>query len=979
MTRLVLSAGVIVLLSLASCRGNDSRQRSGEATTIVDTASATTRQAAGDGAYSRGEYDSARVIYTRVAALAEQSHDTLLQARALTQAGLASWRSGRYTDARAFGEHAVALKIAAGLPRELPKSYNALGLLARDEGRFSQALDAFSHAEDGAIAVGDSAMMAKARGNAGLVYSDIGDFPRARRGLTSLRDFARIKADTQLYANSLVNLGMTEIGAGSPASALKLLTDALRLERAAHFAAGEENALGQMATAYQAMGEPQLAIAYLDSALAIARANGLRKPETEDLQLLARYFGESGDHARAIELLNQATALADSLGARDIQGSIARAQSDALFALGDLRGARERAEAARRFHADAGSTAEQMWDELGIAALGQRAGGADGLAARNTALSSARRLAGTIDSRVVRVELGLGEARVAEIANDSRAVLSAIARIREDLAATTTTHEWEASALEARAYLALGRIDEAVRSGRDAVRAIERVRGRFTSGPLRASYTFEQASVYSSLVIALLRQGETAQAFKIADAARSRALLEHLSAAKVDSSSRSSTADLAAAEQLLRRIDRLMELLRAADTGSSSRRARSADDQTSFLSEQIAESRREYETLMRRTSIADRRTVAMARGDLPNAENVRASLRPGEAMIEYFVADTQLVTFVVTKRSIRALGTPINEGALSSRVRLARELVGTRESTPTARHAALSGLYDLLIAPAKRGGLLDSIRTIAIVPHSVLAYLPFAALVDPQTGRYLIESFHLFQLPSGSSLPAVRLSTAAEDRLETAVFAPFPTDLPGTKAEAEAIGRLVSTTLQYTGGEATEAALRAKLSEGRVVHVATHGLLNARSPMFSRIELARGGAPATPRDDGRLEVHEVLDLAIRSPLVFLSGCETGSGNAWSTSFARGDDYATLAEAFLYAGARNVVSTLWRIEDRGAASFASSFYSALGTKSPVEALGAAQRAMLAGRDYASPYYWAGYVISGDGRSIGAQNRTGLSVQ
>jgi len=150
--------------------------------------------------------------------------------------------------------------------------------------------------------------------------------------------------------------------------------------------------------------------------------------------------------------------------------------------------------------------------------------------------------------------------------------------------------------------------------------------------------------------------------------------------------------------------------------------------------------------------------------------------------------------------------------------------------------------------------------------------------------------------------------------------------------------------------------------------------------MFSRIELARAkGASGLPSNDGRLEVHEVLALSIRSPLVFLSGCETGTGAAWSTSFARGDDYATLAEAFLYAGARNVISTLWRIEDRGAAAFASSFYGAIGTKSPAEALGSAQRALLASGQFASPYYWAAYVVSGDGRSLSAQNRPPVSVQ
>ena len=137
--------------------------------------------------------------------------------------------------------------------------------------------------------------------------------------------------------------------------------------------------------------------------------------------------------------------------------------------------------------------------------------------------------------------------------------------------------------------------------------------------------------------------------------------------------------------------------------------------------------------------------------------------------------------------------------------------------------------------------------------------------------------------------------------------------------------------------------------------------------MFSRIELARSTQRGA-EDDGRLELHEVLGLSIESSLVFLSGCETALGAAWSTDFARGEDYATLAQAFLQGGTRNVVATLWRIEDRGAAVMAERFYRALNRRSAVEALAHAQREMLRDRDrsYSSPYYWAAYQVSGDGR-------------
>jgi CHAT domain-containing protein len=135
--------------------------------------------------------------------------------------------------------------------------------------------------------------------------------------------------------------------------------------------------------------------------------------------------------------------------------------------------------------------------------------------------------------------------------------------------------------------------------------------------------------------------------------------------------------------------------------------------------------------------------------------------------------------------------------------------------------------------------------------------------------------------------------------------------------------------------------------------------------MFSGLQLARTDGHADADDDGRLETHEVLSMSIRSPLIFLSGCETALGPAWGTSFERSDDYVTLAQAFLFAGARNVIATLWRIDDRSAGEFAARFSRALAASAPGDALAAAQRSFVRDARYRRPYYWAAYVASGSG--------------
>jgi CHAT domain-containing protein len=422
------------------------------------------------------------------------------------------------------------------------------------------------------------------------------------------------------------------------------------------------------------------------------------------------------------------------------------------------------------------------------------------------------------------------------------------------------------------------------------------------------------------------------------------------------------------AELLANRIDSLVSRLEAADRSRPPQRGFGEDDASRDLSERLARTRTEYEATMARAASGD---IAQLLGlTTVDAKRVQGSLDRDEALIDYLITRDTLITFIVRQDQIHVARTAIGEDRLNAQARVVRELFGAR-SAPTDASAASEALFDALIAPAQQIGALRAVSRLVIVPHEGLVYVPFAALRDRDTGRALVEQYVLAYLPSAAALPILRSRGGLVERGSRAAaappalaLAPFTSELPATEAEARRFAARVPNALTRLGSDATERELRASLGSGGVVHIATHAELNVRNPMFSEIRLAPGSGARD--DDGRLEVYEIFGIAVRSPLVFLSGCETGAGSAWSTDFQRGEDYATLARAFLYAGARNVIATLWRIDDEGAAELADRFYAYRSETDDAAALARAQRAMLRDTRYRSPYYWAGYQLSGAGR-------------
>jgi CHAT domain-containing protein len=190
--------------------------------------------------------------------------------------------------------------------------------------------------------------------------------------------------------------------------------------------------------------------------------------------------------------------------------------------------------------------------------------------------------------------------------------------------------------------------------------------------------------------------------------------------------------------------------------------------------------------------------------------------------------------------------------------------------------------------------------------------------------------------------------------------------LNGTRVEADQIARLTRASGgqadEWLDLEANEANVTTRdLKKYRAIHIATHGLLNAERPQFTGIVLSLVG---NKTGDGFLRTDEIFNLNLGGSLVMLSACETGLGKE-----KRGEGVIGLTRAFMYAGAPTVGVSLWSVADKSTADLMTDFYKRLlatPDASPSASLRGAQVAMIDGKKYAAPFYWAPFVLVGEWR-------------
>lgn len=356
---------------------------------------------------------------------------------------------------------------------------------------------------------------------------------------------------------------------------------------------------------------------------------------------------------------------------------------------------------------------------------------------------------------------------------------------------------------------------------------------------------------------------------------------------------------------------------------------------------------------------------------------------PETAILDYVLTERKTYLFVLTSDSAAAANlqvytVEISRKKLEDRIKGFRLRLANRnaEFREPARE-----LFRLLLQPAY--AQLQNKTSLVIIPNGVLWELPFQTLVTAK-GHYLIEDHAVSYAPSLPVLREMGLTrfAAGESRLSADSLLAFgPPSLPGQKQAgqfmSDAEGALPPAEKQvkelqrlpgvtgYTGKGANETLFKREAGKYKILHFATHGKLDDKNPLYSALRMA-----PTEKEDGLLEVWEILALNLKADLAVLAACETARGRV-----SNGEGLIGVSWAFLIAGCPTTIASQWAVKSAGTTALMTEFYKQLrraeNQSSVSDALRQATLSMMRGNKYNHPFYWASFI------SIGAPQR-GISL-
>ncbi|HWP43615.1 MAG TPA: CHAT domain-containing protein [Blastocatellia bacterium] len=355
---------------------------------------------------------------------------------------------------------------------------------------------------------------------------------------------------------------------------------------------------------------------------------------------------------------------------------------------------------------------------------------------------------------------------------------------------------------------------------------------------------------------------------------------------------------------------------------------------------------------------------------------IRAGLPDDLKVVEFAVTERETYVFLITRSGVIVERSQATARSLD---RLVREFLSQIASKDEAGIPELKAkgreLYSYLIKPIERH--LKRGDSICMVPDKLLHFLPFVALVD-ESGEYINSAYRISSAPSASVLihclrVAMAKSGVEEERIVSVGNPAFSSGrfpdlppLPSSEDEALQVASFYTRREVLNGPYATESRVIEEMRKSSVAHLATHCLVEERSPWLAALVLASDSSASAEGvtasgDDGALVLQEVYGMNLPfMKLVVLSACRTGLGQ-----YYRGEGIVSLVRPFIAARVPTVVASLWPVETTATARLMIDFhrFRTMNKSTSVDALRRAQLELASTDQFEHPYYWAPFVVIG----------------
>jgi CHAT domain-containing protein len=536
------------------------------------------------------------------------------------------------------------------------------------------------------------------------------------------------------------------------------------------------------------------------------------------------------------------------------------------------------------------------------------------------------------------------------------------------------------------AYRHLGQSEDALVSLAKAIEITEELRGQSVGSELDRQRAFESAvTPYQAMIDLQVDQKRFREAFTYAQRAKGRTLLELLHNGRVKIDKSESIAEQEQEQQLSRKIISLNRQI----TGEKLKPKLEGNRLHEF-EEQLKKTRLEFEAFQIALYTAHPE-LKVKRGEIRQVSfNDVGSLIPDSktAILDFIVTGENVHLFVLTKDQSSKLrfstqSLKIKSKALAEMVERFRRRMENRDyDFQSLSHE----LYDLLIRPVRKQ--LENKSSLIISPDHLLWDLPFQVLLSPEN-RYLIEDAAISYAPSLSVLREMQLArkkkssstkpsilalgdpalgTQSREMAKLVKMDAELQPLPEAADQVRALGRLYGPKLSriYTGPSAREELVKEQSADYRILHLATHGILNDVSPMYSNVMLSQ--TPGKGDEDGLLEAWEMMNLDLNADLVVLSACETARGRVGA-----GEGVIGMTWALFVAGCPRTLVSQWKVEASSTTALMVEFHKGFKTRyggpGPVVSTAGAMRQaalkVMRNPEYAHPFYWGGFVVIGDG--------------